>query len=158
VGLIRDFITDDHRSFEVTVPLDSRAYVYDVRRQALLGHTDHAAATLLPGETLLFAACPYPVDGLEIRAPDAVHPGEEIAFDLAVVSDRPGPIQGHAVRVTVSGPDGAERPYLTRNLYLAGGKGAYTLPVALNAAPGTWTFAAREALSGKDATQHFEVR
>ena len=64
----------------------------------------------------------------------------------------------HAVRIEVSLPDGRPVEYLARTLYLPEGEGIYSFVPALNSPAGRWTVNAVEAVSGKQASTHFEVQ
>ena len=100
---------------------------------------------------------PYAVEELSIAAPMAAERGEpvDIRINVAAQTHDIGP---HAVRVEVNLPDGRKVEYLGRTLYLPKGDGGFSFVPALNSPAGRWSVSATEAVSGKRATTHFEVR
>jgi len=156
-GVLPAFDVDDKAPRPVILPFPEGRHVYDVRAHKYLGPGGPIEDTLYPGRPAMYAALPYPVDGLTVRAPREVRRGEpvEIPIVVAARTDDMGP---HAVRVEVSLPGGRQAEYLARTLYLSAGEGTFSFVPALNSPKGRWHVSAVEAVSGTDASAHFDVR
>jgi len=156
-GVLPAFDVDDFAPRPVILPFPEGRHVYDVRAHKYLGNGGPIEDILYPGRPAMYAALPYQVDGLTVRAPREVRRGEPVKIRIAVAAhtDDMGP---HAVRVEVSLPDGREVEYLARTLYLPAGKGAFSFVPALNSPKGRWHVSAVEAVSGAGASADFDVR
>ncbi len=156
-GVLPAFDVDDKAPRPVTIPLPAGTHVYDVRAQKYLGPGGTMEATLYPGRPEMYAALPYVIEGLSVRAPQRVRRGEPVEIQIAVAAgtDDIGP---HAVRIEVNLPDGRKVEYLGRTLYLSNGEGVFSFVPALNSSIGHWTVTAVEAVSDKQASAGFEVR
>jgi len=129
--------------------------VYDVRRQAYLGEVSDWPVTLEPGETKLFALCPYEVKGLILKPERAtVTAGQPWRAQAVVVPSQDRPNAAHSFVMTVADPVGKLHPLYGQALPAgAGGKATLTIPFALNDAPGQWQVRVTETVSGR-AVEH----
>ncbi|MEA3401625.1 MAG: beta-galactosidase [Armatimonadota bacterium] len=132
-----------------TTVLPQARYVYDLRRDRSLGETRRISAPLRVGFANLYAVTERPIGEVVISLQDdTVAPGESVE---GVVRTRG---RGQAllpVRVRVFRPDGSEESWPHRVLMAEDGTAPLSIPMALNAQPGTWRIAAREVLSGQAA-------
>ncbi len=134
-----------------TITLPVAAHVYDVRAGKYLGEVAEISDRFPRGVARVYAALPYRVDGLALTGPGQVRAGE--AAPLQVSLDTGGAEAGpHVVRLTVTGPDGVERPYYSTNLTVWGNKTKHSLPLSPSDGAGVWTIAARDIISGQKAT------
>jgi len=156
-GVLPGFAVDDKAPRPITLPFSEGTHVYDVRERKYMGPGGPIEGTLYPGRPKMYAALPYPVAGLTVGAPQVARRGEpvEVTISVTAKTDKMGP---HAVRVEVSLPDGRKSEYLARTLYLPKGAGLFSFVPALNSPAGRWAVSAVEAVSGKRASAHFDVR
>ena len=156
-GVLPAFDVEDKAPRPVILPFARGMHVYDVREQEYLGPGGPIEDTLHVGRPEMYAALPYPVEGLSVRAPQEASRGEPVEISIAVAAgiEEMGP---HAVRVAVSLPDGRQPEYLGRTLYLPKGEGRYAFVPALNSPVGRWSVSAVEVVSGKRASARFHVR
>ena len=113
---------------------------------------------LKSGETLLVALCPYRIDNLKLSGGKSVKRGGKLTLNIEVEADKAETLSNHVVNLKVYDPDNRNRIYLNRNLYLKGGVGEYSIPIALNDKKGGWRIEAKEVVSGITATNKFSVR
>ena len=133
-----------------TITLPEAAHVYDIRAGKYLGNVTEISDRLPRGIARLYAALPYRVDGLALTGPGQARAGEAVALEVSL--DTGGAEAGpHAVRVTVSGPDGTERAYHSTNLTAWSNKARASLPLSPSDEPGDWTITARDIISGQQA-------
>ena len=156
-GVLPAFDVDDLAPREVILPFPDQMHVYDVRAQKYLGPGGPIEQTVHPGRPQMYAVLPYAVEDLSILAPMAAERGEPVDIRIIVAAPTHD-IGPHAVRVEVNLPDGRQVEYLGRTLYLPQGEGVFSFVPALNSPAGRWSVSATEAVSGKRATTHFEVR
>ncbi|MBU0608544.1 MAG: beta-galactosidase, partial [Armatimonadetes bacterium] len=129
------------------------ARVYDVRAHADLGATAAWPVALEPGETKLFALCPYEVTGMQIKAAKgAVVAGQPWQAQVQVQAQGGPPNAAHSFVVEVTDPAGQAHPLYGQAVAAgAGGVATISLPFALNDAPGPWRVRVTETVSGKSA-------
>ena len=152
----RHWIEDDDYE-PVDVDLGKAWFVYDMRQSKHPGRTAHFRTSMTPGVAHLYALCPYQVDGLTIRVPDSVMPGQQlrIAVSLTAKDAEPG---DHVVHVVLREPGGRRSECHRTNLLTSKGQGAWYTPLALNARQGRWTVVARDVTSGIKTETSFVVR
>ncbi|MBT4815215.1 MAG: hypothetical protein HON70_05925, partial [Lentisphaerae bacterium] len=147
-----DKTAEERTDIDVTFPVQN--HVYDVRKQAYLGHSGKAQCSLLPGDAALYALLPYQVTGLDLVVPAPPARGHELRYDLAVKT-KGKKADTHVIVVEVLGPDGARRGHYDAQLVATGGKAAGRVPLALNDTSGTWTIRATDRVSGAVETTTF---
>lgn len=140
----------------VEIGFQRKSYVYDMRRGAALGQTASIPTRITNGIALLYALTPYPVESLQVQAPASANPGENIDVAVRVRARRQEP-GDHVVHLDITGPDPAMSDCHKTNLVTDGGSGRWTVPLAQNAPPGTWTVTARDTISGTTARAAFTV-
>jgi len=141
---------------EIDVTFPTASHVYDVRKQAYVGHAKTARCTILPGDAALYALFPYRVTGIGLTVPKTAARGRDLPYELSVQTDGGAP-DGHVLIVEVLGPDGAPRDHYGSQLVAPGGKATATIPLALNDPPGIWTMRATDRATGTVATATFTV-
>jgi len=140
----------------VTVRFDRRAQLYDVRAGRPVGERDALQIDLQPGRAQLYALLPHQVEGIELDGPRTATQGARMRYS-ATVAYAEGEPGRHVLHVTVSGPDGVERPWYARNLLAEDGRAAGELTFALDDAPGTWTIQATDVATGATARREIEL-
>ncbi len=143
----------DHepRTFRLRFP-DQRL-TYDVRAKRRLGTKDELDVELRPGECRLFGRLTEePKKPTASVQPDTARPGESVT----VTVQAPGR-STRVLRMTVAGPDGAEIAWWARNVLVESGAATVRLDVALNAAPGRYTIAASDVVTGQRTDAAFTV-
>jgi hypothetical protein len=145
-------------STPVTVALPAVAHVYDARHGGYLGRTDTWQTGVMPSIAHVYAALPWRMNALDVIPLHAsVAPGDTL--ECAVHARVEGPAPGLQVWLLgVRGPDGAERPAHARRLVARGGEAKLSIPLALDAVPGTWEISARDAATGVAGQARFEVK
>ncbi|MGC9319861.1 MAG: hypothetical protein ACP5KN_17645 [Armatimonadota bacterium] len=134
----------------MTLTLPDAQQIYDVRAGSYLGRTDTVTADLRPGETALYAALPYRVQGVAIETADATA-GEACTVTARIEATAPTP-GDHVLRVEVREPGGALSEAYGRNVLAERGRAQVTIPFALNDTPGEWAVAVRDVATGQAAT------
>ena len=162
VGLLRPHTSKDAND-SITYTFDfGREYdVYDVTKgSAYLGR--HAKMELaLDHHAKMLALVPMKIVSAKLTATSAA-PGGKIDLSLAVQTSNFKPqtsnLLADAWHLEVFGPDGRELECYRKNYVVEGNAFAETLPVALNAAKGTYRVVMTSAVSGVKAETTLEVR
>jgi hypothetical protein len=137
-----------------------QACVYDVRARQYLGTRTEWSVHLQPGETKLFALCPYEVTGLTVEPQrSAVSIGQVWRAQVSVVPGRGRAGAAHSFVTQVLDPAGKPCPLYAQALPATDqGTASITLPFALNDAPGQWKVRVTETISGKTTGATVELR
>jgi hypothetical protein len=130
---------------EITVKLPRASYVTDVRTGKRLGRTDAVRTSLVVGDALVLALNPAE-NALTLRGPSAARLGDHPEF--AVASAGAG---RRLFRCQVFAPDGSMLPAYAKNVLAEGGRATFTLPSALNDAPGAYTLRVTDVATGASA-------
>jgi hypothetical protein len=157
IGLLRFFFMMDHKPYPATIEMPREGFIYDVRRGTLLGHADQVEMTL-DYEAQLLALSPYKIEKMVVDAADTAHAGGTAPVTMRLqTSDgsRPGI---HVFRLTVTGPDGAERDEYGANVLAVSGAGHTAIPFALNDPAGRYTLRVRDVMSGVTAEHEIRLR
>lgn len=141
---------------DADLTLGAPAYLYDVRRGALLGQVASARLKLLPGRPELFALLPYQVTGLTLTLPAQAQAGDTLEIGLALAA-KGGPPGDHVINVSLIDPTGRQTPADRYNVHTRAGQGSVKVQFPLNAAPGAWRVVARDALTGTRAEKTVTV-
>jgi hypothetical protein len=157
VGLMMDV----PESQAVEVRFHRPSHIYDVRDGIYLGRTDHFTDEFHPGRVQVYAALPYEVTGVTLAVdrpgPEAAFaPGSDVTVRAQVRAGSGQPLL-HVFRIEVFRPDGQPDGAYTANHRAEAGALKWTIPMAYNAAPGTWKVVARDIVSGQRASVSFEV-
>ncbi|MCP4644868.1 MAG: hypothetical protein GY851_30780 [bacterium] len=149
-GVMPDYTALDKRPLAVSLPFPE-GHVYDVRRSEYLGQGGRRADQVEVGIPRMYAVLPYRVADVSVDGPDRAMRGDAVELQVTVrgEDDACGP---HAVRITVSSPDGERPEYHRQTMYLGNGSGTYRFTPALNASPGQWTVEVTDAVSGLSAS------
>lgn len=143
------------KGVQANVAFPGKHYVYDIRRGAFLGERNSVETLLAPGEALLYALCPYRLDGVDVK-PDRneVAQGDWLEARISRI-----PAKGSGVaRVEVVDPDGTLADCYSENVDLKDGKGALRIKTAFNDKPGTWTVRVKDILSGCESSSSFTMK
>jgi len=137
---------------DLTIKLSRKSYVTDIRTGKKLGFTDVVHSSILIGDALILALSPE-ANELKLEGAGAAHPGDHISFNL--ISTMSGP---ELVRCHVIAPDGSALPIYSNNVLLQNGRGTFTLPFALNDAPGKYVIRATDVITGATVEKSLELR
>jgi hypothetical protein len=131
------------RNLRIIAPAEM--YAYDVRAGKALGRVKEVPIALGPYEPALIAFSPEPVTPIRITGPARIERGStaNIGLDRAAV-----------VHVDIVSPTGAIVPHYSGN---GVGKASFSIPFAMNDAPGKWTIRVKDTLSGATQTATIEV-
>ncbi|HEX7317603.1 MAG TPA: beta-galactosidase trimerization domain-containing protein [Pyrinomonadaceae bacterium] len=131
---------------EITVKLPRAAYVTDVRAGKRLGRTDALRTSLVVGDALVLALSPAE-NTLTLGGPAQARRGEHPEFVV-------GPANGarRLFRCQVFAPDGSMMPAYSKNILTTDGRAAFTLPSALNDAPGEYIVRVTDVVTGATAS------
>ena len=155
LGMLPDRALNNPPGENVTVELDHKAHVYDVRRRQYLGHTEQVRTGILPAEAKLLAFLPERIEGLNVSMPRQTgKPGDvlEIEGSLLPPSLKDSRL---VVRIEVF-RDGKVQPAHTKNLAFQG-RFTYPIPLALNQKPGVYCAKVMEVISGYTQVLTFHV-
>lgn len=130
---------------EVDVALPRAAHVTNARTGEDLGETQRLHTTLVAGDALVLTLGPERT-ALRLEGPPSAKRGEAVAF----TAEAPAAAR-RLLRWHVTGPDGAFRPEYAQVTLEDGRQAAFTLPSALNDAPGAYRVRVADVLSGASA-------
>ena len=137
---------------DLVIKLPRKSYVTDVRTGKKLGLTDVVHSSILIGDALILALTPENNE-LKIEGATSANLGDHVSFSLA--STTPATT---LVRCHVYAPDGARLPIYSKNVLVQQGRGTFTLPFALNDAPGKYLVRATDVLTGAIVEKPVELR
>ena len=145
----------------ITLQLPSPKFVYDLRQHRFLGRIDRASATLVAGESLIFAIEDLPAARPEIagraKAGSSVRAGATVTFAIRL-SVRQGQVAPpSAGYVEVRNPRGQIVDYYGANLPLTTAPVDFRVALALNDLPGQWSVTVREPYAHQTAAANFQV-
>jgi hypothetical protein len=135
---------------ELTIKLPRKSYVADVRTGKQLGFTDIVHSSILIGDALILAVSTEPNE-LKLEGVGSANRGDHVAFSLISKATT-------LVRCHVYAPDGARLPIYSTNVLVQPGRGTFTLPFALNDAPGKYVIRATDVVTGATVEKSLELR
>ena len=136
---------------ELTIQLPGKSYVTDVRTGKQLGLTDVVHSSILIGDALILALTPEPNE-LKIEGAASARPGDHVSFNLISTT-----LATTLVRCHVWAPDGSRLRIYSNNVLVQQGRGSFTLPFALNDAPGKYVIRTTDVVSGATAEKSIEL-
>ena len=104
----------------------------------------------------LYSLLPYVVTDVAITVDKSATPGQPLAFQVNVVTERGKP-GDHVVRLTVIDPDGNPYEPYGRNLLLTDGSLHGRLQLAFNERVGNWRLHVRDVATGMARSVPFAV-
>lgn len=131
---------------EITVKLPRAAYINDVRTGKRLGRTDALRTSLVVGDALVLALSPAE-NTLTLSGPAQARLGEHPEFAVGAAGGA-----RTLFRCQVFAPDGAMLPTYSKNILAGEGRATFTLPSALNDAPGEYTLRMTDVVTGASAS------
>jgi hypothetical protein len=137
---------------ELMIKFPRKAYITDVRTGKKLGFTDVVHTSILIGDALILASTAE-TNELKLDGVASANRGDHIAFNLISTA-----AATTLVRCHVYGPDGSRLPLYSKNLLVQQGRGSFTLPFALNDAPGKYVVRATDVVSGAVVEKSLELR
>ena len=137
---------------ELTIKLPRKSYVTDVRTGKKLGLTDVVHSSILIGDALILALTPE-ANELKVEGVTSANKGDHVSFSL--ISTR---LARTIVRCHVYAPDGSRLPIYSNNVLVQQGRGTFTMPFALNDAPGKYVIRATDVVTGATVEKSIELR
>ena len=161
VGLLRHELSADREPSATTVRLQRPCYIWDVRHQRYLGHTDRLEMNL-DMEPHLLALLPANPRGISISpAAPRAKAGEVVTIDGRIDFDPPDQAAiaelGQVLHVEVFGPAGDELQWYRRNHLIQGDTFRLSLPVSHSEAAGRYTVVVELTVTGATAATGFDV-
>jgi len=158
-GLLRHEDSKDEPATLMT--LDRKYHVWDVRKQAYLGHLDHLTLNL-DLEPRFFALLPVnPCQMTIAPQADRVNQGQVLAVTGQVRFDSERGADaaklGHVVHARVYAPDGSELEWFRKNIVFDGAAFHFVLPISYTEKPGVYSIAAEHTVTGLKAQATFTV-
>jgi len=140
---------------KTTMALKREGHVYNIRTGTYVGLTDAIPTYITPGIAQAYALLPYKVQKVTVAAPGEVKQGDAVEYAVTITaSSKP---EKHVLHVSVTGPDGEELAYYTKNVDCVGGKYKGTWGLALNEEPGRYVLRARDVATGMAAEKEITV-
>ena len=102
-------------------------------------------------DALLFSVLPAGARRIRVAGPRSGKPGETIRFE-ATIEVAGSPLADSLLRVDLLAPDGKYVPAYRRFVKTTEKPSPYTLPIALNEPPGSYTLRVVELVSGSVAS------
>ena len=137
---------------ELTIKLPRKAYVTDVRTGKKLGFTDVVHSSILIGDALILALT-ADTNELRLEGNVSARPGDHVSFNLTSTTPTTALVRCH-----VYAPDGSRLPIYSSNVLVQQGRGTFTLPFALNDAPGKYVIRATDVVTGATVEKSVELR
>lgn len=148
---------DTARSVTVVFPVS--AHIYDVRRGTYLGQVPSLTTGVMPSIAQIYAALPWRLDGLDVEPGNGGTAAVGTSVDCVIRARVTGPKPGLQIwLVQVWDPSGEPQPAYTQRLVVRGGETKIVIPFALNAAPGEWKIAVRDAATGVTGQSTIEIK
>ena len=148
IGLTKRRETDDEPAREITIHSRKPGHVYDMFTGEYRGEAGAWTTTVDQADVRLFSVLPYKVEELNVSTAQrpAVR-GESLEGAVKVTSAGADPVR-HVIHLEAIRPDGESVRYLARNLETEKGSASFSLPLALNEAPGEWTLSFTDVATG----------
>lgn len=137
---------------ELTIKLPRKSYVSEVRTGKQLGFTNVVHSSILIGDALVLALSPESNE-LKIDGAVTARRGDHVSFSL--ISTAPNTT---LVRCHVYAPNGVRLPIYSNNVLIEQGRGSFTLPFALNDAPGEYVIRVTDVVTGAMVQKSIELR
>jgi len=137
---------------EITIKLPRKMYVTNVRTAQQFGFTDVVHTSILVGDALVFGLSPKQNE-ITLQGPRFARPGEPAVFTITSIQS------GTAlVRVQVLTPVGNRSSLYSGNVLLNRSNSTFTLPFALNDAPGKYTIKVTDVVTGASIEKTIELK
>jgi hypothetical protein len=137
---------------ELTIKLQRKFHVADVRAGKQLGFTDVVHSSILVGDALVLALTPE-LNELKFEGPVSAHAGDHVSFSLkSTIADKT------LVRCHVYAPDGSRLPIYSNNVLVENGSGKLILPFALNDPTGKYIVRATDVVTGAVIEKSIELK
>jgi len=143
---------------KVTVTSPSEGHLYDARRGKYLGRTRVHGTEVLPSIAHVYALLPYKLKALNVQGEQKCERGAVARFVVTAHAEE-GQLSGRQVWLVVArDPAGKLQDAYTKKTIVGGGRAEFAVPIALNAARGTWKLNVRDAATGVTGQAVFEVQ
>ena len=138
---------------EVVLALPRPFFVYDLRKERLLGSIDRVPVALAPVEPVLLALSEKPLAPPSVSGPLSAPRGANA--EISIWSNSPAALD--VIHLDAIDPEGNTVAHYSGNLLITGTKSTKLLPFAVNDKPGVWTIRARDVLGGATAAAELVV-
>lgn len=138
----------------VTVKLNSKGHIYDVREGKYLGFTDTFKSSILPAWSKVYSLQQKKITALKVNAPAVVKQGDIFTVGFAAV-DGAGP---QVFRVELIAPSGKTDPVCARNHHTLSSSGSCQVQIPFNGEKGLWTLAVKHVNTGLKKNIRIEVK
>jgi hypothetical protein len=137
---------------EITVRLPRASHVTDVRTGKRLGRTDTVRTQLVVGDALVLALSPAE-NALTLGGPTAARLGEHPEFAVGSAGGARSLFRCHVIS-----PDGTMLPAYSKNILAEGERATFTIPSALNDAPGVYIVRVTDVVTGASASAKITLK
>jgi hypothetical protein len=159
VGLTKKRMALREAEADVVVHAPTPGHVYDMLDGKYLTSDPTWKVRLSAADVRLFSILPYRVTGLGVSLVSAsAGAGSSVQGQVEVLRSDGGQAVRHVIALQVLRPDGQAVRYLARNIETAGGKGSFSLPVALNEPKGPYTLRFTDVATGASVREKVTVR
>ena len=141
----------------ITINLDNKYNVYDVRNKNYIGFTDTIKTVLPAGDSSFFALLPYKIENIEgFVVEDKVNKGQDVKykFNLKATDSTIGP---HIVRIEVYNPSGKFIDCYSMNMKIENGVGQGYFRTAFNDQTGEWNIKIIDVSTGISKVIKFQL-
>jgi hypothetical protein len=137
---------------DLVIKLPRKSYVTDVRTGQKLGLTDVVHSSIVIGDALILALTPES-NQLKIEGAASAQRGDGVSLNLTSTAPNTALVRCH-----VYAPDGSRLPIYSKNVLVQQKRGTFTLPFALNDAPGKYVVRATDVVTGATVERLIELR
>ena len=156
VSLTKRRMSADETLAPVGFSTGQPGYCYESLTGKYLGYGKSWRTTIGPGDVRIFAILPYQVTGLQITAKDGAMRGGTLEGSVRILSTAPVR-ERHVLYLEAVNPAAQVVHYQSRSLETTNGSARFSLPLALNEAPGDWTIRCTDVATGVTATARVTV-
>jgi len=139
--------------------IETRPYIYNVRKRKYLGAVKNVPLELLPGRSALYALLPYRVRDLALEIKSVVvHIGDKLDYSVTVIPQDSDTKPGrHVIHVQIINPEGIELPYFSDSFEAVNGYFEASIPISLSDPPGRWILRVSDVATGKMTERVFMI-
>lgn len=142
---------EEPEALRAKVELPSRSFIYDLRRRKYIGNKSKFTLPLIRGRATFLACLPQKLGTLSIQTEKGELKRGEALRLTARVRGAPQKLLS-AFYLSAESPDGSRPLFMRKVLIARGGEASFEIPLALNEAPGRWTFSVKELYTQKTAS------
>ncbi|HRU05284.1 MAG TPA: beta-galactosidase, partial [Candidatus Brocadiia bacterium] len=130
--------------------------VYESRSGKYLGKTAKIEDRFARGLARVYALLPYRVEKVTLSGGASATAGQAVKVNIGLATSG-GPAGTHVAHLSVSGPDGKERPWYAQNVVVKEGRAEAVIPLAFNDPAGEWKVVVRDVATGVEGAMSFRA-